>query len=157
MLLVYNRKLRNMSFPKRSNRKYGAKSPQFIMLQYRMIDSENFRNLSNKSIRLLLDLWRQYNGSNNGDLCVAWSIMSKKGWRSRDTLRRALKELLYYEFIELTRQGGKNRCSLYALTCRSIDSCQGKLHVAETRRASNRWKTVKPKYKPAIARIADVA
>ena len=111
-----------------------------------MLDSVNYRSLSAKAIKLLFDLWRQYNGFNNGDLCVAWSVMEPKGWRSRDTLYRALKELLYYGFIEQTRQGGKNRCSLYALTCYQIDDCKGKLDVPATHRPSHRWKKPKPKF-----------
>lgn len=135
-----------MSLAKRSDKRFGRKVKPFIMFKHEIIDSENFLNLSNKSVRLLIDLQRQYNGTNNGDLCIAWSVMAKRRWRSRETLYRALKELLYYEFIELTRQGGKNRCSLYAVTYESIDHCNGKLHVSETRCASNRWKKTKPKY-----------
>ena len=111
----------------RSSKKHGGKKHTFIMLRYDIIDSENFRNLSNKAIKLLIDLWRQYNGFNNGDFTAAWSIMEMRGWKSRDTLYRAIGELQYYEFIEKTRQGGKNRCSLYAVTCERINDCKGKV------------------------------
>ena len=90
-------------------------------------------------MKLLIDVAKQYNGSNNGDLHAAWSILSGQGWHSKGTLSRAIKELIDKGFIELTRQGGKNRCSLYAVTWRSIDECKGKLDVRETRVASNLW------------------
>ena len=135
-----------MSFAKRSSKKYGGKPYTFVMLRHDIIDSQNFRNLSHKAIKLLIDLWRQFNGFNNGDFTAAWSVMKKRGWKSRETLYRALRELRYYEFIELTRQGGKNRCSLYAVTCESINECKGKLDVPTTRVASNGWKEPKPKY-----------
>lgn len=38
-------------------------------------------------------------------------------------MRRALKELEDAEFLIVGRQGGKNQCSLYALTCFRIDDC----------------------------------
>lgn len=90
-------------------------------------------------MKLLVDAAKQYNGSNNGDLHAAWSILSGQGWRSKGTLSRAIKELIDKGFIELTRQGGKNRCSLYAITWKPIDECKGKLDVKETRVASNLW------------------
>jgi hypothetical protein len=47
---------------------------------------------------------------------------------------------LAHGFIEQTRQGGKNQCSLYAVTWLAIDECNGKLDVNPTRAASNLWK-----------------
>ena len=146
-----------MSYTKRTNNRYGAKSRTFIQLDHRIVDSENFRNLTTKSIKLLVDMMRQYNGFNNGDLTATWSIMEKKGWRSRHTLYRALRELLYYEFLIWTLQGGRNRGSLYALTARLIDECKGKLDVRETRRAPDLWKVVKPKYLSGRPQHAEAA
>ena len=85
---------------------------------------------------------------NNGDLTVAWSVLSKRGWKSRDTLYLSLQELLYYGFISLTRQGGRNLASLYAVTWWAIDECKGKLEVPETRVPSNEWKEDKTPWKP---------
>jgi hypothetical protein len=55
-------------------------------------------------------------------------------------LARRLKELVHFGLIEMTRQGGLNRCSLYALTWRPIDDCKGKLDCAATKNASGKWK-----------------
>lgn len=146
-----------MSHAKRARKNYGSTCPRFIQLEHRIVDSENYQKLTTKAVKLFIDMMRQYNGFNNGDLTATWSIMEKCGWRSRHTLYRALQELLYYEFLILTRQGGRNRCSLYALTTRSIDACKGKLEVPETRRASDLWKTDKPKYRPSSPQMAEAA
>ncbi len=92
---------------------------------------------------LLNDLGLQYRGANNGDLTAAWKIMQARGWRSRDTLGRALAELLHFGMIEKTRQGGLNRCGLYALTWHAIDECRGKLDCPPTHTGSGLWQTPK--------------
>jgi len=55
-------------------------------------------------------------------------------------MRRALKELEDAEFLIVSRQGGKNQCTLYALTFLAIDDCGGKLDIGETSRAPDDWK-----------------
>jgi len=47
-------------------------------------------------------------------------------------MRRALRALMDAELVMLTRQGGRNLCSLYAFTWLPINECGGKLDVAET-------------------------
>lgn len=96
--------------------------------------------LSHKAAHLFDNLIAQYNGKNNGDLSVAPKIMELFGWKSRGSINDALVELLAYGFIEQTRQGGRNKCSLYALTFKPIDDCNGKLDVPATNVASNLWK-----------------
>lgn len=96
--------------------------------------------LSHKAAHFLDDLTAQYNGSNNGNLSAAPGIMKLFGWKSRGSIDEAITENIAYGFIERTRQGGRNQCSLYAITWQSIDDCQGKLDVPPTRVASNLWK-----------------
>jgi len=93
------------------------------------------------SVKLLIDLASQYHGSNNGDLCCTWSMMKKVGWKSPATLHKAKKQLEESGFIQLTRQGGLPKCSLYALTWEGIDECKGKLDVLSTAVGSYRWRT----------------
>jgi hypothetical protein len=76
---------------------------------------------------------RQYNGVNNGDICVTLKVLKGRGWSSNSTLRRALNSLLDAELLILTRQGGLNRCSLYAFSWIPIDECKQKLDVSSTR------------------------
>lgn len=108
----------------------------------------NFKNktcsaasvLSHSAAHLLDNLISQFNGKNNGDFSAAPAIMKLYGWSSHSSTGKALDELLAYGFIEQTRQGGRNKCSLYGVTWLSIDECSGKLDVNETRVASNLWK-----------------
>ena len=118
----------------RSNQK------RFLGINKDVLDSESYSKLNAWAVKLMVDIAKEYNGKNNGDLSATFSIMKKQGWRSKGTLHRAIKQLIKYGFLELTRQGGKNRCSLYAITWKSIDECNGKLDVKETRVASNLWK-----------------
>lgn len=113
-------------------------------MPHTVLASTNYCALSAHAVKLLNDMGFQYRGHNNGDQCAAWRIMHARGWKSRDTLARALAELLHYGMIEKTRQGGLNRCSLYALTWHAIDECGGKLDVPTTRVPSGLWKTSHP-------------
>ena len=112
----------------------------FLALPHAVLDSPSYIALRPTAKALLNDLGRQYNGANNGDLCAAWSLMSKRGWRSKDTLFRALQELTERGLIEKTRQGGRNHCNLYALTWMAIDDCKGKLDYGPTRAPSGLWR-----------------
>jgi hypothetical protein len=78
--------------------------------------------LSRSARALLVDIAMQFSGGNNGNLTAAPTIMSRYGWRSRGTLSAALAELIAEGFLEITRQGGRNRASLYALTWKGIDA-----------------------------------
>lgn len=96
--------------------------------------------LTHKAAHLLDNLTAQFNGQNNGDLSAAPKIMKLFGWTSQGSVYGALVELLALGFIEQTRQGGKNQCSLYAVTWLAIDECKNKLDVKPTKVASNLWK-----------------
>ncbi|MGZ8159851.1 MAG: hypothetical protein ACXWT4_13700 [Methylobacter sp.] len=96
--------------------------------------------LTHKAANMLDNLMAQLNGSNNGDLSAAPKIMRLYGWTSQGSVHDALTELLALGFIEQTRQGGRNKCSLYAVTWLPIHECDGKLDVKPTRVPSNLWK-----------------
>lgn len=93
-----------------------------------------------------MDLLVQFKGSNNGDLSAALSVMKSKGWTRGQTISNAVRELIYYGMIEMTRQGDLHRCSLYAVTWKPIDYCDGKLEVKATKVASRLWANTKPPY-----------
>ena len=116
-----------------------ADSGGYLKLPHAVLASPSYRMLSAHAVKLLCDLGSQFKGGNNGDLCATWSLMHARGWKSRDTLGKALAELLHYGMIEQTRQGGLHRCSLYALTWHAIDECKGKLDCPATRVASGKW------------------
>ena len=96
----------------------------------------------------------QYKGDNNGNLTLAWSIVSKRGWKSRTTLWRCKSELIETGFVCVTRKGlMPSTCELLALTWFPLDVSpkldEGALHgfVAKTyaRTTPQPMPTVKPK------------
>jgi hypothetical protein len=112
----------------------------FLRIPTAVLTSPNCCALSMKAKALLLDIGARFNGFNNGDLAAPYSWMKLRGWKSKDTLHRALKELLEAGMIELTRQGGLHGPSLYAFTWMAIEDCRGKLDIAATRVASGKWR-----------------
>ena len=121
-------------------------SGQYIGLPYAVLRTRKYAQLSGWACKLIMDLFIQFNGKNNGDFSAAWSIMKQRGWRSKGTLSDALKELLDAGIINKTRQGGKNHCSLYGMSWLAIDYCPNsrtgkhKLDQPVTRVALGTWR-----------------
>lgn len=113
----------------------------FFRMPVEVLDSPSYCGLSFKARALLFDMGAQYRGHNNGDLAAPWSWMEKRGWKSKDTLQRALKELLASGMIVLTRQGGLHCPNLYAVTWLGIDECGGKLDVPANPVPRGLWKS----------------
>lgn len=111
--------------------------PRFAGIPHHVMKHPDWLRLSSSAVRLLLELARQYNGYNNGDLSAAWTLMKMRGFNSQTTLKAALDCLLQHRFIIKTREGrfcnpGK-QCALYALTWQPINECKGKnLEVGPT-------------------------
>lgn len=128
-----------MAIDKRSRATGRQGNAPFLHIPHGALSSDSYKALDGWAARLLIDIAGQYKGYNNGDLCAAWSIMQARGWKSKGTLHRALSALLEAGLIEQTRQGGRNRCSLYAVTWRAIDECKGKLDISPTKAPSARY------------------
>jgi len=112
----------------------------FIGIPRHVLDSEEFGALSAHAVKLAIELARQFRGNNNGDLSAAWVPMSTRGWNSPGTLDRAKRELVETGFALVTRQGGRNLCTLYALTWWAVDECKGKHHEAPTHVPRDLWR-----------------
>lgn len=112
----------------------------FFRVPVEVLDSPAYCGLSFKARALLFDMGAQYRGNNNGDLAAPWSWMRLRGWKSKDTLRNALCELLEAGMLQLTRQGGLHCASLYAVTWLAIDECGGKLEVRPNPVPANTWR-----------------
>lgn len=125
---------------KREQTKNRKTIKSFLSLPHVVLDSIAYKNLSSSAVKLIIDLAAQYRGKNNGDLSAAWVLMKKRGWRSKSTLYRAIKVAEEAGFILRTRQGGINKCNLFAITWQSVDECGGKLDVNPSTVASNAWK-----------------
>ena len=113
---------------------------RFISVYRDILDSEQYAGLSSSAVKLLMDLWAQFNGRNNGDLDISVVRMFPRGWRSKVTLYRARDELLRDGWIVISRRGGNRVAHLYALTFESIDECNGKLDIRPTAAPLNSWK-----------------
>ena len=116
----------------------------FLSLPHHVLNHENFRCLSPRATKLAIDIAAQYRGSNNGDLSATLSLMRDRGWNSSDQLDKAKKELVKNDVIRVARQGGLNKCNLYALTWFPIDECKGKLDIASTKTAPVNWRERPP-------------
>jgi len=121
-----------------------SKKPQSIWIGKRILNSPEYARLSPKAVKMLLDIWVQYTGFNNGDLSAPWSLMRPRGWQSKGTMHAAIKELEKAGWLERTRQGGKHKCNLYALSGYPIDKCNGKHDRRPTKKASQLWLDHKP-------------
>ena len=115
-------------------------SGSFLALPHAVLRSPSFLALSAPAVKLVLDIAVAYNGGNNGDLAATWNQMKARGWKSRQSLSKALSELRHHGLLELTRQGGMHKPSLYALTWLGIDPCDGKLEVPANAVPSGLWK-----------------
>ena len=108
------------------------------------MESPNYCKLSHTGVRMLIELGKQLNGRNNGDLCATSRTLRARGWPSNETITRALLELEYFGFIVRTRQGGLNKCSLFAVTWRGIDECGGKLDISASAVPLRAWTVERP-------------
>lgn len=106
-------------------------SGAFISLPLSVLTSRAYIDASPHARMLLMDLFMQYRGDNNGDLCAAWKFMKPRGWRSEATLNKAKRELLGLGLVVETRKGARpNKASLYAVTWCALDYCGGKLDMS---------------------------
>lgn len=122
----------------KSNPRGRAKNGRFAGIPHSVMESESYCLSSGNALKLLLELVKQCNGRNNGNLSAAFSVLKSRGWRSKKTLSRCLKELMERGLIVKTREGWFSnpggRCALYALTWLPINECEGKeLELGPTR------------------------
>lgn len=111
----------------------------FMALPHVVTDHPDYTSLAPRAVKALIDLGRQFNGYNNGDLALTWKMAHDRGWTSHDQYNKAMNELIDNNIILKTRQGGKNRCNLFALTWHPIDDCKGKLDCLPTITPPRKW------------------
>lgn len=113
-----------MSRDKRSKGQ-GRDGTRFVALPNILLDSTAYLTLSFSSRALLIDLARQYTGTNNGRLSLCDKVLRPRGWTSPTTVHRAKRELQEAGFLCETRKGQKpNKASWFALTWYSLDWSQ---------------------------------
>jgi hypothetical protein len=95
---------------------------RFAGLPHDVIDSAAYLALSKVERALLVEMVRQYNGKNNGQLRCNVRKLVVRGFSSAGTLHRAKKMLIAAGFIYETCAGGRPaKASWYALTWRPLD------------------------------------
>jgi len=109
-----------------------SKGPPFVQIFHRITDSDAFGKLSGNACKLLLEIALQYRPGRNGDISVPWSRLKNRGWRSQGTVADSKRELMDGGWIIETRKGGKNKCSLYALSYYPIDESEKHLEPPTT-------------------------
>lgn len=98
----------------------------FIALPWQVVDSPAYQGLSPHAKALLIDIARQYSGSNNGALRCGRAYMQPRGWNSVDMLTKAKRELLDAGLLFETVKGCRpNKASWYALTWLTLDKLDG--------------------------------
>lgn len=129
------------SSKKQNQFKKSVNGSTFSMLRHDVANDTRFISLSNSAKVAFLHLLARYDGKNNGDLSAPQSRSKQEFNLSAPSLRTGLKELEQNGFIETTRQGGKNQCSLYALTCFPLnDVNKAGIFIKATERPSDKWK-----------------
>lgn len=114
---------------------------QFLRLPYHVLGSPEWAALNGNEIKMLIELFRQFNGSNNGDFSATYGSLKGRGWKSKDTITRTLKSLEASGWIVTTRQGGRHiGCSLYGVTWEPINWCKGKHQWPTEITPSNAWR-----------------
>ena len=112
----------------RNHRKSGSgrDAGGFVALPWAVLDSAAYQALSHPAKALLMEIARQYVRDNNGKLLCSLAYMSKRGWKSRDVLTRAKRELLAAGMIFETCKGARpNKASWYAITWQTLDRHPG--------------------------------
>lgn len=98
----------------------------FCALPFSVLDSPKFLALSHPAKALLLEFARQYSPTNNGRLIATSDYLNKRGWKSRDVINRAKKELIEQGFIHETVKGHRpNKASWYAVTWYRLERMPG--------------------------------
>lgn len=110
---------------------------RYLRMPSGILDHQNYLAMSKDARILLTDIQHQFNGVNNGSLKASVSAMRKRGWTNKRALMNARRELEHYGFIEVTRQGGRNGPTLYALSYINIHA--GVHHAGMTAEPSNNW------------------
>lgn len=128
---------------KRRRRQQGRRTEHsYLGIPHYIVRSPEFGALGPWALKLLIELAGNYNGKNNGNLSAAYSVLKGRGWNSPGTLSAAIAALAKSGWIVCTRQGGRNRCGLYAVTWWAIDSCEGKwLEIGPETVARHAWKS----------------
>ena len=129
-----------------ARRKRKSNPERYVGLYHYELECPAYLHLSVYGRALLIEFRRLYNGYNNGDLSATWTQAKGKWFKSPSTLFEARKELLHYRLVKISRRGGTNKPTLYAITWWQIDDCKGKLDIRKTLVPPGSWQKKRPDY-----------
>ena len=99
---------------------------QFVAIPHMVLDSFAYRQLGYASRAMLVDLARQYTGTNNGRIVACNKYLKPKGWISHATITKCVNELLDSGLLLQTRLGMRpNRAAWFALAWYQLDAGAG--------------------------------
>ena len=91
-------------------------SGRYITLPISVLDSKTYQALSFSARAMLIDVFSQFKGENNGSLVACDKFLKPRGWRSKATIFKTINELRESGLLILTRQGMRpNKASLYGV------------------------------------------
>lgn len=121
-----------------------AVSGSFTPLPHALLDSVAFMGASDRAKALLLELIRQHNGRNNGQMQLSIGWLRKRGWTSASAIQLAKSELLERGLAILTKRGGLNAGpDRYAVTWLNISDYAG-LDLKQGTFAPGAWRFADP-------------
>jgi hypothetical protein len=128
---------------KRKHHSRRTTGERYALVPIEVLLSPACSTLPHFAFRLLVAIAAQYNGRNNGDLCMTWDICRTFGITSKGNLVDGLALLIRRGLIVKTRQGGKRPAGpcLYAVTWKPIDERAGgyECGIVTTFKAANNW------------------
>lgn len=91
-----------------------------VRIYWKLLDSAAWTSLSGSAVKLYMAMRRKLTSTNNGNVEAVFSELRYRGFKSKTTLHKALRELEAVGLIAMTRQGtiaaSKRTCSLYRFT-----------------------------------------
>lgn len=98
----------------------------FLVLPHIVIDSPSYRDCGYPARAILIDIARQFTGTNNGRLVACNRYLKPLGWNSHGTITRSIGELLDCGLLIETRKGARpNKAAWYALGWQALDVTDG--------------------------------
>ncbi|HBK44164.1 MAG: hypothetical protein A2X74_00360 [Polynucleobacter sp. GWA2_45_21] len=112
----------------------------FVQIPSEVLNSAAYKDLSYSARAILVEMLHFYRGNNNGSIYIAAKTVINRGL-SKNTMTKAVKELIAHGFIYQTRRGGSlsGVCSLFAITWKLINKGEGQFLNQFVSNAYRNW------------------